>query len=123
MTVAALLKSATTTPPKPLVVETASAQDASPPPNHSPYFHVVGHVAKVTVDFGLDNCPLTPANLSRCLGERQREAQNANRQDSQDFGHKMFSPSKCVVHSFIPFILDPTLFFFLFSFRSALPLC
>ena len=59
--------------PKPLVVKTALAQDASPLPNHSSYFHIVGHVTKVTVDFGLDNHdhPLTPANLSQHLGERQ----------------------------------------------------
>ena len=93
--VAALLKAATGPSPKVLAVETASVQDAPLPPNHSPYFHVAAHVAKATVDFDL-NRTLTPADLSRRLGERRREAQNDNRQYSQDFGHKMFGSSKCV---------------------------
>jgi hypothetical protein len=96
--VAALLKAATGPPPKVLTVETALAQDAPLPPNHSPYFHVAAHVAKATVDFDL-NRTLTPADLSRRLGERRREAQNDNRQYSQDIGHKMFGSSKCVFHS------------------------
>jgi len=91
--VAALLTSATGPPPKPLSpLSTASARDAPLPPNHSPYFHVAGHVAKATVDFDL-NRTLTPADLSRRLGERRRESKNDNRQYSQDFGHKMFGSS------------------------------
>lgn len=90
--VAALLKSATGPPPKPLALETASAHDSPLPPNHSPYFHVAGQVAKATVDFDL-NRTLTPADLSRRLGERRREAQNDNCQYSLDFGHKMFGAS------------------------------
>jgi len=90
--VAALLKSATGPPPKPLSLETASVQDAPLPPNHSPYFHVAGHVAKATVDFDF-NRTLTPADISRRLCERRREARNDNGQYSQDFGHKMFGSS------------------------------
>ena len=93
--VAALLKSATGPQPKPLSLETASVQDAPLPPDDSPYFHVAGLVAKATVDFDL-NRTLTPADLSRRLGERRREARNDNPQYSQDFGHKMFGSSKCV---------------------------
>ena len=93
--VAALIKSATGPPPKPLSLETASVQDAPLPPNHSPYFHVAGHVAKATVDFDL-NRTFTPADISRRLGERRREARNDNDQYSQDFGHKIFGSSKCV---------------------------
>lgn len=120
--VAALLKSATGPPPKPLAVETASVHDAPLPPNHSPYFHVAGQVAKATVDFDL-NRTLTPADVSRRLGERRREAQNDNRQYSLDFGHKMFGASKCVlfIHSFIH--SHPSFSISFFSFRSALPLC
>lgn len=96
--VAALLKAATGPPPKVLAVETALAQEAPLPPNHSPYFHVAAHVAKSTVDFDL-NRTLTPADLSRRLGDRRREAQNDNRQYSQDIGHKMFGSSKCVFYT------------------------
>lgn len=114
--VAALLKSATGPPPKPLAVETASAQDAPLPPNQSPYFHVAGQVAKATVDFDL-NRTLTAADLSRRLGERRREAQNDNRQYSQDFGHKMFGASKCVcsfVHPPTSLSISLTQLFFFF---------
>ena len=97
--VATLLTSATGPPPKPLAFESASARDAPLPPNHSPYFHVAGHVAKATVDFDLTRI-LTPADLSRRLGERRRESRNENRQYSLDFGHKMFGSSKCVFPSF-----------------------
>jgi len=119
--VAALLKSATGPPPKPLAVETALAQEAPLPPNHSPYFHVAGQVAKATVDFDL-NRTLTAADISRRLGERRREAQNDNRQYSQDFGHKMFGASKCVcsfVHPSPHYRFLLTQFFFSFPFSAS----
>jgi len=89
--VAALLKSATGPPPKHLPPQPI-AQDPLPP-NNSPYFHVAAHVAKATVDCDL-NRTLTPADLSRRLGERRLEARADNGQYSQDFGHKMFGSSK-----------------------------
>jgi hypothetical protein len=88
-----LLKSATGPPPKPLSMDTASAQDAPLPPNDSPYFNVAAIAAKATADFDL-NRTLTPADLSRRLAQRRREAQADNPQYSQDFGHKMFGSSK-----------------------------
>ena len=102
--VAALLKSATGQAPKPLSMDTASAQDAPLPPNHSPYFNVAAHLAKATADFDL-NRTLTPADLSRRLAVRRREAQTDNPQYSQDFGHKMFGASKYVFVVLFPFPL------------------
>jgi hypothetical protein len=92
--VAALIKSATGPPPsfKPQLPATSPARD-SLPPNESPYFTVAEHVAKATAEFDL-NRTLTPADLSRRLGERRREAKAANGQYSLDFGHKMFGSSK-----------------------------
>jgi len=90
--VSALLKSATGPPPKPLSMDTPSAQDAPLPPNDSPYFNVAAIAAKATADFDL-NRTLTPADLSRRLAQRRREAQADNPQYSQDFGHKMFGSS------------------------------
>jgi hypothetical protein len=91
--VSALLKSATGPPPKVLSLETPAAQDIPLPPNHSPYFTCAAQVAKATADFDL-NKTLTPADLSRRLGERRLEAQADNKQYSQDIGHKMFGSSK-----------------------------
>ena len=91
--VAELLKSATGPPPKPLSMETTSAQDTPLPPNNSPYFNAAAIVAKATADFDL-NRTLTPADLSRRLAVCRREAQATNPQYSQDFGHKMFGSSK-----------------------------
>jgi hypothetical protein len=93
--VAALLKSATGPPPRPLSLETGSAQDAALPPNHSSYFPVADKVARATVGFDL-NRTLTPADLSRRLSERRRAARNDNPQYSQDFFDKIFGSSKCV---------------------------
>ncbi|KAH9053581.1 Cloroperoxidase [Lactarius vividus] len=86
--VAALLKCATG-PPK---GDTPSASEGHLPPNESPYFNVVAHVSKATTDFDM-NRTLTPADLSRRLGERRRESKASNRQYSQDTGHKMFGSS------------------------------
>jgi len=88
--VAALIKSASGPAPKG-VARQATEQDPLPP-NHSPYFNVAAHVAKATADFDL-NRTLTPADLSRRLGRRRREAQADNGQYSQDTGHKMFGSS------------------------------
>jgi hypothetical protein len=92
--VAALLRSATgpQLSSKVRLQSTPPTQDPLPP-NESPYFTVAAHVAKATADFDLSRT-LTPADLSRRLGERRREAQMANSQYSQDFGHKMFGSSK-----------------------------
>jgi hypothetical protein len=92
--VAALIRSATGPPlsSKLRLQSTPPAQDPLPP-NESPYFTVAAHVAKATADFDLSRT-LTRADLSRRLGERRREAQAANSQYSQDFGHKMFGSSK-----------------------------
>ncbi|KAH9997117.1 Cloroperoxidase [Russula vinacea] len=91
--VAALIRSATGPPlsSKLRLQSTPPAQDPLPP-NESPYFTVAAHVAKATADFDLSRT-LTRADLSRRLGERRREAQAANSQYSQDFGHKMFGSS------------------------------
>jgi hypothetical protein len=49
---------------------------------------------------------LTPADLSRRLGQRRREARASNPQYSEDTGHKMFGSSKYV--RLLP-LLFPTL--------------
>ena len=90
--VAELLKSATGPPPK---VDTPSASQGHLPPNESPYFIVAAHVAKATADIDMSRT-LTPADLSRRLGERRRQAKASNTQYSQDTGHKMFGSSKYV---------------------------
>ncbi|KAH9077591.1 Cloroperoxidase [Lactarius deliciosus] len=87
--VAALLKSATGPPPK---RDTLPALQGHLPPNESPYFNVAAHVSKATTDFDM-NRTLTPADLSRRLGERRRESKASNGQYSQDTGHKMFGSS------------------------------
>jgi hypothetical protein len=90
--VAGLIRSATGPPLSSKLQSTPPAQDPLPP-NESPYFTVAAHVARATADFDLSRT-LTRADLSRRLGERRREAQAANSQYSQDFGHKMFGSSK-----------------------------
>ncbi|KAI9459320.1 Cloroperoxidase [Russula earlei] len=91
--VAALIKSATGRPPKQAQADRqATPQEPLPPQSDSPYFHVAAHVAKATADFDL-NRTLTPADLSRRLGQRRREARADNGQYSLDFGHKMFGSS------------------------------
>jgi hypothetical protein len=92
--VAALIRSATGTPPssKLQLQTTPPAQDPLPP-NDSPYFTVAAHVAKATADFDLSRT-LTRVDLSRRLGERRRESKSLNSQYSLDFGHKMFGSSK-----------------------------
>lgn len=87
--VAMLLKSATGPPRK---KDTQSASQGHLPPNESPYFNVAAHVAKATTDFDM-NRTLTPADLSRRLGECRRVAKASNGQYSQDTGHKMFGSS------------------------------
>ncbi len=87
---AALLKSATGPPPK---MDTHSASQGHLPQNESPYFNVAAHVAKATADLDMSRT-LTPADLSRQLGVRRREAQASNGQYSQSTGHKMFGSSK-----------------------------
>ncbi|KAF8497381.1 Cloroperoxidase [Russula emetica] len=89
--VAAFIRSATGPPLKQQQYTTTPSQDPLPP-NESPYFNVVAHVAKATSDVDL-NRTLTASDISRCLGERRREAQRSNSQYSQDFGHKMFGSS------------------------------
>jgi hypothetical protein len=91
--VSALLKSATGPPPKVLSLKSTAAQDIPLPSNQSPYFTCAAQVAKATADVDL-NKTLTPADLSRRLGERRREAQADNRQYSQDIGHKIFGSTK-----------------------------
>ncbi|KAI0301384.1 Cloroperoxidase [Russula brevipes] len=88
--VAALIKSATGPAPKG-VPRQATAQDPLPP-NNSPYFNVAAHVAKATADFDL-NRTLVPADLSRRLGRRRREAQADNGQYSQNSAQRMFGSS------------------------------
>ena len=90
--VAALLTSATGAPPK---GDTQATSQGHLPPNESPYFNVAAHVAKATTDFDMSRT-LTPADLSRRLGERRRESKASNGQYSQDHGHKMFGSSKYV---------------------------
>jgi len=87
--VAALLKSATGPPPK---MSTYSSSQVHLPPNESPYFHAAAHVAKALADFDMDRT-LTPADLTRQLGERRRESRANNKQYSLDTGHKMFGSS------------------------------
>jgi hypothetical protein len=90
--VAELIKSATGPPPKQQQHDTTPSQDPLPP-NESPYFNVAAYVAKSTS--GLDlNRTLTPSDFSRRLGTRRREAQRANGQYTQDFGHKIFGSGK-----------------------------
>lgn len=91
--VATLLKSATGPPAK--GGDTQSASQGHLPENESPYFPVAAHVAKATSEFDL-NRTLTPADLSRRLGQRRREAKASNAQYSLDTGHKMFGSSKYV---------------------------
>lgn len=90
--VAALLKSATGPPPK---GNPPSASQGHLPQNESPYFNVAAQVAKATTEFDM-NRTLTPADLTRRLGERRRESKATNGQFSQDTGHKIFGSSKCV---------------------------
>jgi hypothetical protein len=94
--VAALIKSATG-PPLSTQQQQQQHTTINPsqdplPPNESPYFNVVAYVSKATSDFDLSRT-LTSSDLARRLGERRREAQRANGQYSQDFGHKMFGAS------------------------------
>ena len=99
--VARLLRSATG--PQ-LKTDTLSTSQGHLPPKDSPYFKVAEHVAKATTDFDMSRT-LTPADLTRRLGQRRREAQASNGQYSQDTGHKMFGSSKCV--RLLP-LLSPT---------------
>ena len=90
--VARLLQSATGPP---LKTDTHAASQGHLPPNDSPYFNVAAHVAKATADFDMSRT-LTPADLTRRLGQRRREARASNGQYSQDSGHKLFGSSKYV---------------------------
>ena len=90
--VARLLQSATGPPSK---TDTHSAAQGHLPPNESPYFNVAAHVAKAMSDFDMSRT-LTPADLTRRLGQCRREARASNPQYSQDSGHKLFGSSKYV---------------------------
>ncbi|KAI0052269.1 Cloroperoxidase [Auriscalpium vulgare] len=94
--VSALLRSATGPPPK---VSSAGKSDLPTTaervpsdtfPTSSPYSDVVTRVAADAPDL---TRTLTPADLSRRLGERRREAKENNPQYSQSFNHKMFGSS------------------------------
>ncbi|KAI0259994.1 Cloroperoxidase [Gloeopeniophorella convolvens] len=93
--VAAFIKAASGPPLKDDAKYTPPGSPGSPSAasaKTSPYAPIVAHVAQATAEVDLSRT-LTPRDLSRCLGERRREAKAANPQFSQDTGHKMFGSS------------------------------